>query len=88
MIDLLRGEAPRQQRTGIMAAGLGGADADVAGRAAETGRRDLLRDAVDTHKRPSFTGDLMVFTGSFPEHRIATVLVMASVIVTTGGLLR
>ena len=34
-----------------------------------------------------FTGDLMVFTGSFPEHRIATVLVMASVIVTTGGLL-
>jgi NADH-quinone oxidoreductase subunit M len=34
-----------------------------------------------------FTGDLMVFAGSFPEHRIATVLVMASVIVTTGGLL-
>ncbi len=34
-----------------------------------------------------FTGDLMVFTGSFPEHRIATVLVMATVIVTTGGLL-
>jgi len=29
----------------------------------------------------------MVFAGSFPEHRIATVLVMASVIVTTGGLL-
>jgi NADH-quinone oxidoreductase subunit M len=34
-----------------------------------------------------FTGDFMVFAGSFPEHRIATVLVMASVIVTTGGLL-
>ena len=33
-----------------------------------------------------FTGDFMVFAGSFPEHRIATVLVMASVIVTTGGL--
>jgi NADH-quinone oxidoreductase subunit M len=34
-----------------------------------------------------FAGDLMVFTGSFPEHRIATVLVMASVIVTCGGFL-
>ena len=34
-----------------------------------------------------FTGDFMVFAGSFPEHRIATVLVMASVIVITGGLL-
>jgi len=34
-----------------------------------------------------FTADFMVFAGSFPEHRIATVLVMASVIVTTGGLL-
>jgi len=34
-----------------------------------------------------FTGDFMVFAGSFPEHRIATLLVMASVIVTTGGLL-
>jgi NADH-quinone oxidoreductase subunit M len=34
-----------------------------------------------------FTGDFMVFAGSFPAHRIATVLVMASVIVTTGGLL-
>jgi NADH-quinone oxidoreductase subunit M len=34
-----------------------------------------------------FTGDFMVFAGSFPEHRIATVLVMSSIIVTTGGLL-
>ena len=34
-----------------------------------------------------FTADFMVFAGSFPKHRIATVLVMASVIVTTGGLL-
>ncbi len=34
-----------------------------------------------------FTGDFMVFAGSFPGHRIATLLVMASVIVTTGGLL-
>jgi NADH-quinone oxidoreductase subunit M len=34
-----------------------------------------------------FTADFMVFAGSFPEHRIATVLVMASVIITTGGLL-
>lgn len=34
-----------------------------------------------------FTGDFMVFAGSFPEHRIATVIVMASVIVTCGGLL-
>jgi NADH-quinone oxidoreductase subunit M len=34
-----------------------------------------------------FTADFMVFAGSFPAHRIATVLVMASVIITTGGLL-
>ena len=34
-----------------------------------------------------FTGDFMVFAGSFPIHRIATVLVMSSIIVTTGGLL-
>lgn len=33
-----------------------------------------------------FTGDFMVFAGSFPEHRIATVIVMGTVIVTTGGL--
>ena len=32
-----------------------------------------------------FTADFMVFSGSFPEHRIATLLVMASVIITTGG---
>ena len=34
-----------------------------------------------------FTGDFMVFAGSFPGHRIATVLVMSTVIATTGGLL-
>jgi NADH-quinone oxidoreductase subunit M len=34
-----------------------------------------------------FTGDFMVFAGSFPEHRVATLLVMASVIVTTAGLI-
>lgn len=34
-----------------------------------------------------FTAGFMVFAGSFPVHRIATVLVMASMIITTGGLL-
>ncbi len=31
--------------------------------------------------------DFMVFAGSFPSHRIATVIVMGTVIVTTGGLI-
>lgn len=34
-----------------------------------------------------FTADFMVFAGSFPVHRIATVLVMGTVIVSTAGLL-
>ncbi len=34
-----------------------------------------------------FTGDFMVFAGSFPSHRIATVIVMGTVIVITGGLI-
>ena len=62
-----------------------------AGRAGAAPRRLLAlraRSASSASPRwPGFTGDFMVFAGSFPEHRIATVLVMASVIVTTGGLL-
>lgn len=34
-----------------------------------------------------FVAELFLFTGAFPEHRIATVLVMASLILYTGGLL-
>jgi NADH-quinone oxidoreductase subunit M len=33
-----------------------------------------------------FVADLMLFTGSFPAHRIATVLVMATLVITTAGL--
>ena len=34
-----------------------------------------------------FVADFMLFTGAFPAHRIATVLVLASLVITTGGLL-
>jgi NADH-quinone oxidoreductase subunit M len=43
--------------------------------------------AIGVPMLAGFTGDFMVFAGSFPEQRIATLLVMSSVIVTTGGLL-
>jgi NADH:ubiquinone oxidoreductase subunit 4 (subunit M) len=32
----------------------------------------------------AFVGELMIFTGSFPVHRAATVLVMLGTIITTG----
>ena len=34
-----------------------------------------------------FVADFMLFTGSFPAHRVATVLVLASLVITTGGLI-
>jgi NADH-quinone oxidoreductase subunit M len=34
-----------------------------------------------------FTAEVLVFTGSFPSHRVATVVVMVSMLITTGALL-
>jgi NADH-quinone oxidoreductase subunit M len=42
--------------------------------------------AVGAPLLAGFVAELFLFTGAFPEHRIATVLVMASLIVYTGGL--
>jgi NADH-quinone oxidoreductase subunit M len=43
--------------------------------------------AVGAPLLAGFVAELFVFTGAFPEHRIATVIVMAALIVYTGGLL-
>jgi len=43
--------------------------------------------AVGAPLLSGFVAEFLLFTGAFPEHRIATVLVMASVVVYTGGLL-
>jgi NADH-quinone oxidoreductase subunit M len=34
-----------------------------------------------------FVADFLLFTGSFPAHRIATVIVLATLVISTGGLL-
>ncbi len=43
--------------------------------------------AVGVPLLAGFVAELFLFTGAFPEHRIATVLVMAGLAVFTGGLL-
>jgi len=43
--------------------------------------------AVGAPLLAGFTAELMIFTGAFPAHRIATVIVMGSMAVTTGFLL-
>ena len=85
MLTLISGAVEERTRTTSIRAMGGLVSPGAAARGLLAGRR---RER-DRHSRcsPGFTGDFMVFAGSFPEHRIATVLVMASVIVTTGGLL-
>ena len=43
--------------------------------------------AVGVPVLAGFVGDFTLFTGAFPAHRIATLLVMASLVVIAGGLL-
>ena len=43
--------------------------------------------AVGVPLLAGFVAELFVFSGAFPEHRIATVIVMATLVVYTGGLL-
>ena len=84
MAQLLAGQVEERARTGVLDA-LGG----LGRRAPRLGGLWLLAglSGVGVPLLAGFTGELLVVTGAFPVHRVATTVVVAALLVSTGWLL-
>ncbi|MFN2452237.1 MAG: NuoM family protein [Candidatus Dormibacteria bacterium] len=84
MAQLLAGQVEERARTGVLDA-LGG----LGRRAPRLAGLWLLAglSGVGVPLLAGFTGELLVVTGAFPVHRIATTVVVAALLVSTGWLL-
>ncbi|MBV8194980.1 MAG: hypothetical protein JOY80_05575, partial [Candidatus Dormibacteraeota bacterium] len=84
MLEFTAGSVEERARTGSIRA--------LGGLVAQTPRLAALWffavfTAIGLPLLGGFVGDFLVVTGSFPAHRVATVLILVSLVITAGGLL-